>query len=475
MGTLTTAAIARVWAQADIFAPKLLVLACAILFVLAAVTRKEWATRAAIPATAAIVASAALVNLDQWQRTGAFFGGWLVIDGLSRFVDLVLLAAATLVMVGSAGRFARRNPRADFFAMLFFSLCGATILSSATNLPGIFLGIELTALPAFALVAVQAKEKRAYEAAVKYFIAAVFASALLLYGFSLIYGTTGTVRLSDLAGAATTGLLVVGIAFALAGFGFKLAVFPFHFWVPDTFEATHPQVAAYLAVVPKIAGITALVRIATALSGQRPGLSWALAIVAAVTMTFGNLAALRQSNIKRMLAYSGIAQAGYALVGVGVGTAFGFRAAVAYFALYGMGVVGAFLVVAATSQSGIGETVEDYAGLGSRNRFLAAAMALFMLSLVGIPLFAGFYGKFLVFAEAVKGGVLWLAIIGLLNSVISFGYYGKVIRQMYLVGADGAAAKRVRIDTPLALAIAVAAIGVIAVGVAPGILTAFLR
>ncbi len=473
MGAFTTETIARGWAQAGPFAPKLLVLACAILFVLAAVTRKQWATRAAIPASAAIVASAALINLDQWERTGAYFGGWLLIDGLSRFVDLVLLAAATLVMVGSAGRFARRNPRADFFAMLFFSLCGATILSSTTNLPGIFLGIELTALPAFALVAVQAKEKRAYEAAVKYFIAAVFASALLLYGFSLIYGTTGTVRLSGLGGIATTGLLVVGIAFALAGFGFKLAVFPFHFWVPDTFEATHPQVAAYLAIVPKIAGITALVRIATALSGQRPGISWTLAIVAAITMTFGNLAALRQDNIKRMLAYSGIAHAGYALVGLGVGTAFGSRAAVAYFALYGLGVVGAFLVVAATTQSGIGETVGDFAGLGSRNRFLAATMALFMLSLVGIPLFAGFYGKFLVFAGAVKAGVVWLAIVGLLNSVISFGYYGKVIRQMYLVGTEEA--KRVRTDMPLALAIGVAAVGVVAVGVAPGILTAFLK
>lgn len=455
-----------------LLAPKLIVPGCALLFILAGMVRRDWATRAAALVSLLAMAAAALLNLQYWPGGGNFFGDWLVVDELSRFVDLAVFVAAALVTLGSFSSERGSLVESDYFALLFFSLCGAVVLSSAANLVGVFLGVELATLPAFALVA-GGDRKRGREAAVKYFITAVFASAFMVYGFSLVYGAAGTMRLDMLLRVPTSGLLVVGVAFALVGFGLKLTLFPFHFWVPDAFEAARPEVAAYLAVVPKIAGVAALIRVVETLSRQKPEIGVAMMVVAAATMTFGNLAALKQTNIKRMLAYSAIAHAGYAVVGIAVGTAFAMRASAAYFALYGLGAVGAFLVVAAASRAGIGETIEDYSGLSDRSPLLAAAMTIFMFSLVGIPLFAGFYGKLLVFAGAVKAGVLWLAIVGLVNGALSFGYYGRVIQRMYLVRADGP--KPVRIDLPVGLAIAAAALGVIAVGVAPGILTAFLR
>lgn len=456
-----------------LLAPKLLALGCVPLLMLVAGIHRDWARRAAIPIGVAVAASAAIVNMVYWNDYGTVFGGWLRVDALSRLVDLVLLVAVGLVVLGLAGSRRGRPVRTDALALIFLSVTGAMALGSAPNLPAVFLGIELTAVPVFALVATSDSTKRSLEAGLKYFVVAVFGSALMLYGFSLMYGTAGTVELEQLARAQTSVLFLVGLALALAGIGLEIAVVPFHFWVPDTFEASSPQVAAYLAVVPKVAAMAVLVRLAGALGGRSIGLLAGLAVVAAVTMTFGNLAALAQSNVKRMLAYSGVAHAGYALVGIAAGTRFGLAAAAIYFALYGLAAIGAFLVVAATTQAGLGETTNDFAGLAERSRFLALAMALFMLSLTGVPLFAGFYGKLLVFTGAADAGLLWLAVVGLLNGVVSFGYYGRVLRRMYFEPARQA--RPVKVPASLGAAIGMATLGVVAIGVAPGAFAGFLR
>jgi NADH-quinone oxidoreductase subunit N len=365
------------------------------------------------------------------QAPAYFWHGAIVIDRVSVFADLVLLALGLVVTLAALDGVGSSGDAGDFFLLLSLSLFGSSVLASAGTLVVVFLAIELAIIPTFALVAFRSEDRRGFEAALKYFILSVFASAVLFYGISLVYGMTGSVAIPLPEKVVGSRLLYAGLGFVLAGFGFKLAAFPFHQWLPDAFDVSYPEVAAFLAVGPKVAAVAALARILQGLAGLEGVWGVAVAVVAVLTMVYGNLAALRQERLKRMLAYSAIAHAGYALVGVAAGSVQGMEGAVLYFGAYGAGAVGAFLVVAALNRQGIGDRIAELGGMGRTRPALAAVLTVCLLSLIGLPLFAGFWGKFSVFFGAVEADWAWLAVIGVLNSAVSFGYYGNVIRKMY--------------------------------------------
>jgi len=392
------------------------------------------ARRRVVLAVVALLLAGAVIAIVGIGRTGVFLEGTLVVDRFSIFADIVLLVLGAVVALAALDGVGSERDAGDFYTLFFLSLAGASILASAGSLITVFLAIELAIIPTFALVAFRAEDRRSFEAALKYFLLSVFASAIMLFGFSLVFGAVGSVALPLPNDAASSGLLLAGLGLTLAGFGFKLAASPFHQWLPDVFEVSHPEVAAFLAVGPKLAAMVALVRVLEGLASQSGAWTSAVAVVAVLSMAWGNLGAFRQKRIPRLLAYSAIAHAGYALVGLAGGGTRGIEGAVVYFAAYSAAAVGAFLVVGILARGGVGDRLGDVVGLGRSRPLVAAAMTVFMISMVGIPLFAGFWGKFSVFLGAVEGGAVWLAVVGVLNSAMSFGYYGNVIRLMYLEG-----------------------------------------
>lgn len=402
----------------------------------------------------------------------SLWSGSVAVDRFAVFADIALLALGALVTLAAADRMVAGVEAGDFLLLLYLALLGSSILAAATSLIVIFLAIELAIIPTFPLVAFRVEERRSFEAALKYFLMSVFASAVLLFGMSLIFGSVGSVTVPFPDVAQTSPLLYAGIGLLLVGFGFKLAAFPFHFWLPDAFEVSHAEVAAFLAVGPKLAAVVALVRILEGLMGASEAWTTALAVVALLTMLWGNLVAFRQRGLKRMLAYSAIAQGGYALVGVAAGTSQGMEGAVLYFAAYGTAAVGAFLIIAWRAREGDDDALVGFAGWGRRRPALAAALTVFLISLIGIPLFAGFWGKYSVFLGAVEGGIVWLAVAGALNSALSFGYYGNVIRLMYMedpgLAEPREASGRAGWELRLALGLSVAA--TLAIGIVPGVL-----
>jgi NADH-quinone oxidoreductase subunit N len=361
-----------------------------------------------------------------------FWSGALIVDRYAIFTDLALLALGIIVTLAVMNTVGSSKESGDFFLLLYLSLLGASALASAGNLISLFLGVELAIIPSWALVAFRLRDRRAFEAALKYFILSIFASGLLLYGLSLLYGMSGSVRLPLDTDVETTELLVLGIALVIAAFAFELAAFPFHQWLPDVFEAAYAEVGAFLAVAPKLAGVVALVRLVSGFPAQATAWTAGLAALAVATMFWGNLTAFWQAGIKRLLAYSAVAHAGYALVGVAANNGPGFDGAVVYFAAYGTSVVGAFLVLSLLASEGYPDDLSSFRGLGRRRPFLAFLMTAFLISLTGVPLFAGFWGKFSVFWGAVQGDLVWLAVLGVVNSAVSLGYYARIIQRMYL-------------------------------------------
>jgi NADH-quinone oxidoreductase subunit N len=416
--------------------PKLAFLAAVLAaFVIDSLPLGDWRRRLLL-GIGALFLAAAVFDLFLLGEETRFWDGSLIVDRYAIFSDLALLALGIVITLSVINTIGISKESGDFFLLLYLSLLGASALASAGTLVSLFLAVELAIIPSWALVAFRLAHRRGFEAALKYFILSVFASAILLYGLSLIYGMSGSVRIPLEAEVETSGLLVLGIALVVVGFGFELAAFPFHQWLPDVFDAAAAEVSAFLAVAPKLAGIVALVRVVGGFPGQSEAWEAAVAVLAVASMFWGNLLAFWQVTVRRLLAYSAVAHAGYALVGVAANTDGGRDGAVLYFAAYGSAVVGAFLVVALLAREGVGDLLTDFNGLGRRRPFLAFIMTLFLISLVGVPLFAGFWGKFTVFWGAVQGEYVWLAVLGVVNSAVSLGYYARIIQRMYLAEPD---------------------------------------
>ncbi|MBE0447521.1 MAG: NADH-quinone oxidoreductase subunit N [Actinobacteria bacterium] len=413
--------------------------------------------------------AAALFSLTKlWGVETTEFNGMFSVDFTANTLKAILLITTALVVLGTLKVKATLG-EGEFFSLILFSVLGTMFMASATDLIMLFIALELTVLPAYILTASK-KNARGAEVALKYFLLGMIASVILLYGMTLLFGLTGATNFAAIAdklgGGPIEPTLIVAMLMIMVGLGFKVAAVPFHFWAPDVYEGAPVPVASYLAVGPKAGGFAAIIHLfPIALVVITPAWAGVFAILAVVSMSLGNLVAFAQTHIRRLLGYSAIAHTGYLLVGLAVADNYGYSSMIFYFFVYSLAALGAFLVILATTEWGIGEDITDFAGLSRRAPMLAVAMAVFLFSLVGLPGFAGFMGKLFLFSAAVKSDLIWLAVIGVINSAISFGYYVTVIRQMYLVSPS--TNEVVSVSKPLYFSIMLILAAVIFLGIYP--------
>jgi NADH-quinone oxidoreductase subunit N len=425
-----------------------------------------WAALAGLGVTAVVTA------LLAGQKVSTF-NGTFALDGYAVFFDLLFLFAGIVVVLMSMTYLEGTGiPAGDYYGLISFAIAGMIVMASATDLIVIFLGLEIMSISVYVLAGAWRTQPRSNEAAMKYFLLGAFATGFLLYGIALIYGATGSFRLDQIAAAIPSTeahrMLLAGVAMLIVAFGFKVAAVPFHMWTPDVYEGAPTTVTALMAVAVKAAGFAAFVRIFLhGFAGLHADWSMLLWVVAALTMTVGNVQALAQRSVKRMLAYSSIAHAGYILVALIASGPAGGSAALFYLLVYSFMTLGAFGVVAAIGAAGEpNENLDDYAGLGFRRPLLGVTMTIFMLSLTGIPPLAGFAGKLYIFTAAIREGYYVLAVIGVLNSAISAGYYIRVLIAMYLTpGAEESG--RLARQPYLLTSIVVSAVLTVLVGVFP--------
>jgi NADH-quinone oxidoreductase subunit N len=418
------------------------------------------------------VVAALLTSLAAWGGRGRGFRDMVILDNYALFFHVVICYGAALIVLLSIDYLRRSGVESgEYYALVLFSTSGMLLLTSASDLIVVFLAIELMSLSLYVLSGLF-KRRQAGEASMKYFLLGAFASAFLLYGIALLFGATGTTSIDRIAAAAAASphdtLLIAGLGLLLVGFGFKISSAPFHMWAPDVYEGAPTSVTALIATGSKAAAFAVLVRLL--LSGVRAAQAdWTavLWVLAALTMTVGNVVAIAQSNLKRMLAYSSIAHAGYMLVGLVAGGAAGAGAVLFYLLAYTFTTAGTFGVITLCVRAGEEAVdVRNYAGLGRRHPVLAFTLALLLLSLVGIPPLAGFVGKFYLFGAAVRAGFVWLAVLGMLNSAIAAYYYLRVIVTMYMQEPDEQSAS-VAPSFAGGLALTIAVIGVVLLGLMP--------
>lgn len=426
---------------------------------------------------------AAVVTFMMFGATPApAFQNVAISDGYSLVLDLVFIVTAALsVLIALSYLNDKEMQRGEYYTLLLFSTSGMMLMGAATDLIIIFLGLEIMSIALYILAAFNRRQVGSGEAGMKYFVLGAFASAFFLYGAALLYGATGFTNLQAIGdwftpdrGNLGDPIALVGLGLLLIGFGFKVAAVPFQWWTPDVYHGAPTSVTAFMSVGAKAAGFAALVRVLMVSFGDAFTFDWqiAISVLAVITMTGGNIAALAQKDVKRMLAYSSIAHAGYILVGVVPGTMTGVNAVLFYLMAYAFMNIGAFAVIAVLERKDeIGSAFGDYAGLGSRKPLLALAMALFMFSLTGIPPFVGFWGKLYVFRAAVEVNMSWLAVVGVINSAISAFYYLGVVVQMYFwspaeAGAPEQAAP-INLSAPVIVSLAVSVILTILLGIWP--------
>jgi len=428
-------------------------------------------------AAIALVGLAAAAGATLWLWTNGArpggFGDTLRADAYALFFALLLVAATALSILLSVD-FLRQHalPAGEYYALMLLSTSGMIFMAAANDLIVIFLALEIMSVAVYVLVGMLRRELRSNEASLKYFLLGAFATGFLLYGIAFFYGATGSTRLDVVAQVAArdglTPFMVLGLALVLVGFGFKVALIPFHVWTPDVYEGAPTAVTAFMAVGVKAAAFAAFARLfLAALVPVAAGWTGVLWVLAALTMTVGNVSAVTQRSVKRMLAYSSIAHAGYALVGLVTATKVGGAALLYYLVVYAFMNLGAFGVLIALGRRGEpNEMLADFAGVGFRQPVLGLTMAVFMLSLAGIPPTAGFAGKFYLFSAAVDAGYVGLAVIGVLNSVVSVYYYFGVLVQMYM--AEGTRPIDAPATRPYLLAtILVASVATLLLGVFP--------
>lgn len=402
------------------------------------------------------------------------FGGTFALDGLARLIKTLVLAALILVIL-SAWTWDQTwdRPMGEFWFLLLSAALGMMVLASGQELITLYVGLELATLPMALLTAYCPADRRSSEGGLKFLILAAVGSGVLLFGLSLLYAVAGATRLADLA-QALMGLnhepvVVIGLLCVLVGLGFKVALVPFHLWVPDAYEGAPTPVTAFLSVASKTAGfVLALRLLAGAFAPLSREWSGVLAVLAAATMTLGNFAAIPQNNLKRLLAYSSVAQAGYLIMGMVAGDALGLSALLYYLAAYLPANLAAFAVVIAIEQATGSTDLPAYHGLALRSPRLSLMLLLALLSLAGIPPLAGFTAKFYLFTAVFGQGYVWLVVLAVLNSALSLYYYLRVIRAAYIQPPESVPASPVAVSWPLALALAATLVGILLLGVWPG-------
>ena len=377
--------------------------------------------------------------LDEGLRSVTAFNGSFIRDSMGDVLKLFSFVVLALVYVYA--KFCLRQFRmfrADFYTLTLFALLGIMLLISAGSLVTVYLGLELISLSSYALVAFDRDSPRGSEAAMKYFVLGSMASGMLLYGMSMIYGATGSLDLQEIAAAvqgsgSDSTLLVFGLVFLVVGIAFKLGVVPFHMWIPDVYEGAPVATTLFISSVPKMAAFAMAIRLLeTGLGTLQDDWSQMLAILAMLSIVLGNLAAIAQTNIKRMLAYSTISHMGFVLLGLLPGTPDGYGAGMFYVIVYSLMSAAAFGMVILLSARGVeAEKLDDFKGLNQRDSWYAAIMAMVMFSMAGVPVFVGFFAKWLVIKAALDAGLLWLAVVAVVFSVVGAFYYIRVVKLMY--------------------------------------------
>jgi NADH-quinone oxidoreductase subunit N len=364
------------------------------------------------------------------------FGGSFIVDDFARFLKILALIGSGVTLILSREFLEDQSRRIFEYAILvLLSSVGMMVLISAGDLIMLYLGLELMSLALYVVAASNRDNAKSTEAGLKYFVLGALSSGMLLYGASLIYGFTGTVTFTGIAAAATTGSIgiVFGIVFLLAGLCFKVSAVPFHMWTPDVYEGAPTPVTAFFASAPKVAALAVFTRVAlTAFPGIMAQWQQIVVFVSIASMVLGSFAAIGQTNIKRLMAYSSIGHMGFALVGLAAGTVEGAQGVLVYIAIYVAMTLGTFAIILAIKRDGKPvETIADFAGLSRTNPMLAFFFAMFLFSLAGIPPLAGFFAKFYVFVAAIKAGMFTLAVVGVLASVVGCFYYLMIVKVMY--------------------------------------------
>ncbi|MBW3660850.1 MAG: NADH-quinone oxidoreductase subunit N [Gemmatimonadetes bacterium] len=420
----------------------------------------------------------------QWLRleeeAGLYFNGMIALDGFAVFLTGVVVAATLLTLLLTVGYSRRHNvDLAEYYHLILMAAVGMVLLVEAANLVMVFLGLEVMSVSVYILTGFRRTQLRSIEGALKYFVLGAFSTGFFVYGIAMVYGTTGTMDLAEIGTRIATGppapLLLAGVGLLVIGFGFKVALVPFHMWSPDVYEGAPTPITGFMATGVKAAGFAAFVRVFLstfdALADQWVPVLWVLAVL---TMLVGNVAAIRQDDVKRMLAYSSIAHAGYLVVAMVAHNALGTAAVLYYLAAYTAMTVGAFGVAVTLSGRGAERTSisRDYAGLGYSEPLLAAAMAVFMFSLTGVPPTAGFVGKFYIISAAVDAGHVPLAVLLVVASVISAYYYLKVVVAMYMTSPSSAGSDagptHAHLGALASTAILATVVAVLGMGIFPG-------
>lgn len=451
------------------------VLALAILLADLVIKRKETIAFLSI-------VGVALVTYVLVGSMGTTFNGMFLADGYSMFFKLIFMLNVMLTVLISVKYIVIEKVNfGEYYALILFSTLGMMIMASAGDLIVLYLGLELMALSTYILAGFIRYDIKSNEAAMKYFLLGAFASAFLLYGTSMIYGLTGTTDLKAISayivanGLSSNPVLMLSMIFFAVAFSFKIAAVPFHMWAPDAYEGAPTSITAFMSVGPKAAGFAVLGRVFLVAFGSVK-LEWSAILVpiAILTMGVGNIVALSQTNIKRMLAYSSIAHAGYILLGIIAGTSDGMASVLNYMLIYAFMNIGAFAVVIMLRSEGFkGDNISDYEGLAKTHPLAAALMLVFMFSLTGIPPTAGFMGKFYVFMSAINAGYTWVVIIAVMFSAISAYFYLRVVMYMYMKEPK----ETVQLSTSpaIGLALAITVIAVLAIGILPSAIVNFAR
>ncbi len=411
------------------------------------------------------------------------FEGMFISDGYSLFFKITFLIIAFLTTLISMG-YAQREGIGfgEYYALILFATLGMMLMAAGTHLIIIFLGLETMSISIYILAGMMREDKRSVEAALKYFLLGAFATGFLLYGIALIYGATGSLYLKDVASYIASKnllrspMLLMSLVFLTIGFGFKVASVPFHMWTPDVYEGAPTSITAFMATGVKAAGFSAFVRVFfSALPGFRPDWTSIMWLIAVATMTVGNIVAISQTNIKRMLAYSSIAHAGYILVAFVAGNDLGTSGILFYLMAYAFMNLGAFTCVILLGKRGEENTlISDYAGIGFKYPLLAVSMTIFLLSMAGIPPLSGFMAKFYVFSAAVKSRFYWLVILGVLNSAVSVYYYLRVTVVMYFKESEREITG-LQFSPASVIALILAVIGTLYMGIFPANVLSFAQ
>jgi len=422
-----------------------------------------------------VVATGALV-VTGWGTNISSFNGAVVQDNFATFFKMIFLVSAGLAILISDQYMQREEcDHGELYPLILFTVVGMMLMASGTDLMTIFLGLEVMSVSLYVLAGFNRANLKSNEAGLKYFLLGAFSTGFLLYGMALTYGATGTTRIDKIAAQvaqmslpSANVMLLAGMLLMMTGFAFKIAAAPFHMWTPDVYEGAPTPMTAFMSAGPKAAGFAAALRLfLVAFPTMQADWSQLLWILAVLTMTVGNITALRQDNIKRMLAYSSIAHAGYALVGFAAGNGTGTAGILFYMLSYAFMNIGAFAIIILVGKKGeTNGNVQDFAGFGFKHPVLALAMTIFLFSLAGMPPTAGFIGKFYLFSGAIQKGYVWLAIIGVLNSAASVYYYLRVMVFMYMKDPKEDF-EWMKLTAPVSLALVISVAGSLIPGVVP--------